>query len=232
MIDGQSGRPRVQLVIAMSDRAPSPRPWTRRRFVAGIGGLAGTGAVVLGRRARAADLYEVSVPHVALGAVVSAIGGDDVVITIDPSLPLATLTLGGTQLSLAERLLLKGEGDARRRYLDDARNAPKLGAAVRDGLRSTWPQIADQVAQRHKTWSRGLAHAVLRWSRSLAEAGLRDKRVRDPDGRIYLLEWAGAIVTSDGASPSATLARAPQQPSAATDAAYRAYVQSLVDALI
>ncbi|MEX1363380.1 MAG: hypothetical protein AB1Z98_09660 [Nannocystaceae bacterium] len=215
----------------MSDRAPSVSPWTRRRFVAGIGGLVGTGAVALGRQARAADSYEVSVPHLALGAIVSAIGGDEMVIEVDPSLPLATLKLGSTQLSLAERVLLKGEGDARRRYLDDARNAPKLGAAVRDGLSSTWPQLTEQVAQRHKTWSRGLAHAVLQWSKALADAGLRDKRVRDPGGRIYLLEWAGAIVTSDGASPPAALARAPQQPNAATDAAYRAYVQSLVDAL-
>ncbi|MCA9651121.1 MAG: hypothetical protein H6712_19525 [Myxococcales bacterium] len=185
----------------------------------------------LGRAARAAEAREVLVPDVAFGAVVAAVGGTDLQIGIDPSLPLATLKAGGVELGFAERLLIKGSGEVRRRFLDDARNAPKLGAAVRDGLRTVWPELGDDLASRHKEWSRGLARQVLRWTQQLGEAGLRGKRVRDPGGRIYLLEWAGATVADDGAEAPAALARAPSEPSAPTPSAYRDYVQALVDAL-
>lgn len=204
-------------------------PWTRRGFVAGVVGT--LSVAPWARRARAADVRTVRVPHVAFGAVVAAVGGEHVEIEVDESLPLATLAAGSTQLGFAERILIKGSGATRRRFLDDARNAPKLGAAVRDGLRTVWPELGDELSQRHKAWSRSLAREVLAWSQTLDEAGLRGKRVRDPGGRIYLLEWAGATVSDDGSAAPAGLVKAPAAPSAPTPSAYRDYVNALVDAL-
>lgn len=226
MIEGRRGRPPAQPVSTMSP--PAHGPWTRRRFLVGAASMP---AIAWAGRARADEPRRVRVPHVAFGAIVVAVGGDDVTVEIDPDLPVATLEAEGTTLGLVERLLLKGKGDDRRRYLDDARNAPKLGAAVRDGLRSVWPDLGDGLARRHKAWSRELAREVLGWSQRLSEAGLRDKRIRDPGGRIYLLEWAGAVVTNDGAAPPPGLAGAPTEPTAATPDAYREYVQALVGAL-
>ncbi|MCA9710000.1 MAG: hypothetical protein KDK70_29445 [Myxococcales bacterium] len=171
------------------------------------------------------------VPHYAFGAVVSAIGGGDVTVELDGALPVATMRLGDDPVSVAERLLLKGQGEARRNYLDDARNAPKLGAMVRDQLRTRWPELEAAVVARHKAWSGELVRDVLRWTQQLQGAGLRGKRVRDPGGRIYVLEWAGAVVTNDGEDPPPGLLSAPTQPSAPTPAAYRKYVQALIDAL-
>lgn len=204
-------------------------PWTRRGFVAGVVGT--LSVAPWARRARAADVRTVRVPHVAFGAVVAAIGGDHVEIEIDESLPLATLAASSTQLGFAERILIKGSGATRRRFLDDARNAPKLGAAVRDGLRTVWPELGDALSHNHKAWSRTLAREVLAWSQTLDGVGLRGKRVQDPGGRIYLLEWAGATVSDDGSAPPVGLAKAPTAPSAPTPSAYRDYVHALVDAL-
>lgn len=173
----------------------------------------------------------VGVPHVAFGAVVAAIADHDLTIVVDASLPIDAMRLGDTTVSLADRLLLKGEGEVRGRYLDDARNAPKLGAAVRDHLRARWPELGDDFARRHKAWSRELVRNVLRWTQVLEHSGLRGKRVRDPQGFIYLLEWAGAEVVADGEDPPAKLREAPREPAAATPDAYADYVQALVDAL-
>lgn len=173
----------------------------------------------------------VAVPHLAFGSVVAAIGGADITVTLDGALPVATMQMGDTQVALTERLLLKGQGEDRRNYLDDARNAPKLGAAVRDQLRSRWPDLSEAFTARHKVWSRELVRDILRWTQQLAGTGLRGKRVRDPGGRIYLLEWAGATVASDGGDAPAGLVRAPTQLRTASPAAYRQYVQALVDAL-
>lgn len=208
-----------------SSRSPC---WSRRGFVAALGGAATLG---WSSRAVAQDPRIVAVPHLAFGAVVAAIGGSDLEVTLDPSLPLAAMRMGDVQVGLADRLLLKGQGPTRRRYLDDARNAPKLGAAVRDQLRTQWPQLADAFAQRHKAWSRELVRSVLRWTKALSATGLRGKRVRDPEGWIYLLEWAGAEVVADGEDPPAGLRSAPREPAAATPDAYHDYVQALVDAL-
>ncbi|MCX4243788.1 TroA family protein [Paraliomyxa miuraensis] len=207
-------------------------PWSRRTFLVTM-----AGAAVAGRSSSASadDERRVVVPHLAFGAIVMAVGGSDVTIEVDATLPLATMRLSteaeARPVACADRLLLKGSGPARRRYLDDARNAPKLGAAVRDALRTHWPELGDAFAQRHKTWSRDLARTVLQWTKQLEGAGLRGKRVRDPHGRIYLLEWAGAQVSADGLEPPPSLRSAPEHPAAATADAYAEYVQALVDLL-
>jgi hypothetical protein len=195
-------------------------------------GVPGSGSAREPMRLHAAVARVVAVPNAAFGAVVAAIADDDATVELDPGLPLATMRMGDVAVSMADRLLLKGEGDAQRaRFLDDARNAPKLGAAVRDHLRTHWPELGDAVGKRHKAWSRDVVRSVLRWTQALDRAGLRGKRVRDPDGWIYLLEWAGAEVADDGIEPPLGLLGAPRQPIAATPEAYRDYVQALVDAL-
>ncbi|MEM7159344.1 MAG: hypothetical protein AAF799_41280 [Myxococcota bacterium] len=210
----------------MTDEATASRSWSRRHFLAASTGVAITG---WSRRSAAAEPREVVVPHLAFGSIVSAIVGPELRLQVDPSLPVATFKLGGTQLSVAERLLLKSQGHDRRRYLDDARNAPKLGAAVRDHLRNAWPEEAEAFTARHRTWSRSFVRDVLRWTKELSELDLRDKRVRDEHGRIYLLEWAGARTDDGGSDAPAGLASAPDEPTAATPAAYREYIQQLID---
>lgn len=215
--------------------SPAPSGWSRRDFVSALAGTAvlgpGLAAALRPSRVRAAEDRVVLVPHAALGAMVAAVGGGHVSVTIDPALPPVTLRMGGTEVDLTDRVLLKGQGPTRRRYLDDARNAPKLGTAVRDHLRTRWPELGDAVAAQHEAWSHAMVRNVLRWTRALSGAGLRGKRVRDPAGRIYLLEWAGATVDSRGDEPPAGLDSAPRQPTAATPRAYDDYIQALVDAL-
>ena len=210
---------------------------SRRGFLHMLAGAALVGSG-LGASARASEPHPaadatrmVGVPHVAFGAVVAAIADDDLTVVVDPALPIDAMRMGDTPVSLAERLLLKGEGQARGRYLDDARNAPKLGAAVRDHLRTHWPELGEGFGRRHKAWSRELVRNILRWTQALEHSGLRGKRVRDPQGYIYLLEWAGAEVAADGKDPPARLREAPREPAAATPDAYADYVQALVDAL-
>jgi hypothetical protein len=213
------------------------QPWcvttvSRRGFLSGLAGAIVLGPTLLGSgTARAEGERVAAVPHVAFGAIIAAIAEVDVAIAIDPTLPVDSMRLGDTTVSVGDRLLLKGQGEARGRYLDDARNAPKLGAAVRDHLRTRWPELGDAFARRHKAWSRELVRNVLRWTQALDRSGLRGKRVRDPHGFIYLLEWAGAEVAADGVEPPAGLRDAPRKPAAPTPDAYAKYVQALVDAL-
>jgi len=195
-------------------------------------GLGAAGRAHASDPSPAADATRVvGVPHLAFGAVVAAIAEHDLTVVIDPTLPIDAMRMGDVTVSLADRLLLKGEGETRGHYLDDARNAPKLGAAVRDRLRAHWPELGDAFARRHKAWSRQLVRSVLRWTQALEHSGLRGKRVRDPQGFIYLLEWAGAEIAADGQEPPAGLRDAPREPAAATPEAYADYVQALVDAL-
>lgn len=236
--DAHAADDRSQLVMAHHEqprRATSSRS-SRRSFLSALAGAAMLGplwgAGLGARQARAADGERVvGVPHVAFGAVVVAVADRDLTITVDPSLPIDSMRLGDVTVSLGDRLLLKGEGEARARYLDDARNAPKLGAAVRDQLRTRWPELGDAFARRHKAWSHELVRNILRWTQALDRSGLRGKRVRDPQGHIYLLEWAGAEVAADGVEPPGGLRSAPREPAAATPNAYADYVQALVDAL-
>lgn len=226
------------MIVSSVMRDPHPTsctPWSRRDFVTALTGATLVGGAGWSGRASANVDRVVAVPHMAFGSVVAAIGGNDVSVVLDAGLPLATMRLtmesGELEVAVTDRLLLKGTGPARRRYLDDARNAPKLGAAVRDGLRTHWPELGDSFAERHKAWSRDLVRNILRWTKELSGAGLRGKRVRDSEGWIYLLEWAGAEVTPDGGDPPAGLGSAPREPAAVSPGAYVDYIQALVDAL-
>lgn len=217
----------------MSEPSQSEPSWSRRGFITALAGVTVVGgSIALPGRAQArTQAGVVTVPHLAFGAIVSAIAGPDLAIAIDPSLPLANMRAGDLLVSLADRVLLKGEGTARRRYLDDARNAPKLGAAVRDHLRTQWPELGDAFVLRHKTWSRALVRNILRWTQALEASGLRGKRVRAPGDFVYLIEWAGAELAGDGIEPPKGLLRAAREPAAATAEGYREYVQGLVDAV-
>lgn len=240
--DARAADDRRQLVMTHRQRPRSAAPWSRREVLAAIAGVAVVGPTLgaagpahasleRGASPAAADERLVAVPHLAFGTIVAAIAGPDVTLVVDPALAIDALRLGDVTVSVADRLLHKGEGDTRGRYLDDARNAPKLGAAVRDHLHAHWPELGEGVARRHKAWSRTLVRNVLRWTQALERSGLRGKRVRDPQGWIYLLEWAGAEVAADGIEPPPGLRSAPREPAAASPEAYEAYVQALVDAL-
>jgi hypothetical protein len=206
--------------------------WSRRGFLGTLMSATVLGAsIVQPRAAHAGNDRVVTVPDQAFATVIAAIADTDLALTLDPTLPPATMRIGDASVSLADRLLLKGQGATRHRFLDDARNAPKLGAAVRDQLRARWPELGDAFAERHKAWSRALVRNILRWTQTLDRTGLRGKRVRDPQGWIYLLEWAGAEVTTDGIEPPSGLHDAPRQPASTTPQGYQDYVQALVDAL-
>jgi hypothetical protein len=198
---------------------------TRRRWLCtglllplvGVAGLAP-------RRARAATL--VQVPNVALGAIVAATGGELLDIEIDPNLADDQIAVaGGTPLPVGHRVLRKGEGAAASRFLDDARNATKLGRNIKTALSSVLPELAAELDANHDAWAKPFAKQALAWTKQLAALELGS--VRDEHGRIYLLEWAGATIDPNGRQLDA-LAQAPEQPSDPTLAAYTDYVAALV----
>jgi hypothetical protein len=171
--DARPADDRRQLVMIQRQRSRYMAPWSRREVLAAIAGVALVGPTLgvagsahasleRGASPAADDERLVAVPHLAFGAVVAAIAGRDVAIEVDPALAIDAMRMGDVTVSVADRLLLKGEGNTRGRYLDDARNAPKLGAAVRDRLHARWPELGEGVALRHKAWSRALVRNVLR----------------------------------------------------------------------
>ena len=203
---------------------------TRRAWMRSVVAL--FAALVVPRRGLAAPAkLEVAVPHAAVGAVVAAVGGTAVVVRIDRTLEVGQIRIGRDLHDVSRRLLLKGAGSARGRFLDDARNATKLGVNVREVLSKAAPELAERFEESHKAWSRPFARKVLAWQRQLAGSALRDKRVRDTHGRIYLLEWAGAVVeeAAQALSPP-VFAKLPAEPAAASLAAYEQYVERLVAA--
>jgi hypothetical protein len=203
---------------------------TRRRLLA-LAPVAAAG-VWLSRPARARTSTGVAVANVALGAIVAAEGRDLVVVSIDASLSGREIRIGdAAPVDVAAKLRLKGSGAARERFLDDARNATRVGSAVRDALVGARPEDRARLHENHTAWARPFARKALAWTRALESSGLRERRVRDDHGRIYLLEWAGAIVDPHGTPSPGRLAHAPGAPDRPEMAGYEAYVQSLVDAL-
>jgi hypothetical protein len=201
---------------------------TRRAWMRSAGAL--LAVLALPRRGTAAPTkLVVAVPHPAVGAIVAAVGGTAVSVRIDRKCEAGAIRIGDERHDVSRRILLKGAGAARGRFLDDARNASKLGANVRDVLAKAAPALAAQFDDNHRAWSRPFAKKVLGWQRQLAGSRLRDKRVRDGYGRIYLLEWAGAAVddAASMASP-ASLAKLPAEPAAPNLAAYEQYLERLV----
>ncbi len=212
-----------------ASRASAMGLLSRRAFVSGVT----TCAVGWSGRAQAAapDPLPVVASSAALGAVAAAIGGNAVHVTVDPALEGGKLRLGPTLVDATRGLLLKGQGAARARFLDDGRNATKVGKRIRDALVAALPAQATSIQDRHRAWSRDLAKQVLRWDLALRNSSLRGKRISDPHGRRYLLEWAGATFDPTGRPGPASLAKLPPDASEPTPAGYRKYLGQLVAAV-
>jgi hypothetical protein len=203
---------------------------TRRAWSKGAAAL--FAAYAWPRTGRSASTIDVAAPHAAVGAIVAAVGKTLVSVRIDRALEADQIRLGSTLHDVSHRILLKGAGAARTRFLDDARNATKLGANIRTALEKAAPDLAERFDENHKAWSRPFAKKVLAWQARLARGALRDKRVRDAHGRIYLLEWAGAVVDERATtSGPPTLAKLPREPAAVELQAYERYLERLVAAL-
>lgn len=200
---------------------------TRRRWITFVS-LAGLSGLAAPRRARAATI--VHAPNYSLGAIVAAAGLDLVGVEIDPGLADDQIVIAGAPpVSIGQRVLRKGEGVASGRYLDDARNATKVGANIKTALTAALPKLATELDANHVAWAKPFAKQALAWTKELGQLELA--RVRDEHGRVYLLEWAGATIDPAGEPSPAGLANAPEQPTAPTLAAYRGYVSDLIAAL-
>lgn len=196
---------------------------TRRLWLATA---AATAALLATRRAAAAEPVRVGVPSHAVGAIVVAVGGASVTVHIEQGLGPAELNLDGRNIDVSAGLRIKQAN-----FLDDPRNAPRLGASVREALAAARPDLAATFEANHRTWTRPFVRKILAWNARLATCSVRGKRVADRDGRVALLEWAGATVDPAGRPAPAGLARAPRDAAAATLDSYIAYVDALVLAL-
>ncbi|MBL8975131.1 MAG: hypothetical protein JNK56_31320, partial [Myxococcales bacterium] len=118
------------------------------------------------------------------------------------------------------------------RFLDDPRNAAKLGASIRNAIVAAQPALKAQIEANHKAWTHPFARRVIAWNAKLARSSLRGQRVADAHGRAALLEWAGAIIDPAAtAKGPAALAAAPRGPAAPTLASYIEYLEALVAAV-
>jgi hypothetical protein len=204
---------------------------TRRAWTRGAAALLAAAAWPRDGEA-APEALRVAVPDPAVGAIVAAVGRTLVSVRIDRRLELGRIRIRADLVDVSSRILLKGAGSARSRFLDDARNATKLGANVRDALQQAAPEHAPRLTENQQAWSRPFAKKVLAWQARLARNGVRDKRMRDAYGRIYLLEWAGAVVDERAkTSGPPTLAKLPAEPMAPELIAYERYLERLVTAL-
>gem|GEM_PF-2066504 len=205
------------------------RNWIRRSLAAAtLPSLAGTGFVLGSRRSHGAEPLQVEVKNHNIGAIVAAVGGS----MVQPRLAVEKLDDGGIRVEnvnfdITETLRLKGEGDARGRFLDDPRNATKVAANIRNALIELNPGAEQQLRAQTKAWSRALIRRVLPWSKRLAACPFAGKSVRDENGRVYLLQWAGARI-----DPTSTLApvlgNLPVHAKDSTPAAYVDYIEQLV----
>ena len=210
-----------------------PSQVSRRVFVGSSAAIVAVGTVGLAREAAARAPLGVQVADEAVAAIVAAVGGASVTVTTKPGGEIGHIIVDGKSFAALGKIVLKGSGSARSRFLDDPRNAPSFGAGVRDVLSKVDPGGAAGYAERHKAWSRPFARQVLKWSARLGASPVKGKAVSDPHGRIYALEWAGAKVSAKAtqAAPAA-LAKVPGGPAKATIAAYTAYIEKLVAALL
>ncbi len=187
-------------------------------------------AVGLSSRRALASATPVAVPNNAVGALVVAVGGELVTVDVDDTLTADQVRIGTAgPLSITDRILLKGKGTARDRYLDDARNATKVGGNIKLALTDAMPAHTKTFETNHHAWARPFARKCVDWGKQLSALGLG--RVRDDHGRVYLLEWAGATIDPAGAKSPAGLAKAPGGPSKPTLAAYESYIEALIGAL-
>lgn len=207
---------------------------TRRSFLRLVPAVVvAAGVIGSGRRAHARAATTVAAPNNAVGAIVAAAGGELVTVTVDASLAGGQIRIGAdAAIDIAGKLRLKGTGKARDRFLDDARNATRIGSAIRDALAKALPSHAKTFDANHTAWARPFARKALAWSRKLASSKVAGHKVRDEHGRVYLLEWAGASVDARGQRSPAGLAKAPAGPGGATLVSYERYVDALVAALV
>lgn len=195
------------------------RSWLRMMVVASCT-LAATPAWA------ASEALEVRVADNAVGAIVTAEGGDAVRVVIDPDLAAAQIRVAGANVDVAGTILLKP------RFLDDPRNATKLGASVRKALIAARPDLKATFEANHKAWTQPFARKILAWNAALARSSVRGQRLADVHDRAALLEWAGAVIDpSSRTKGPAALARSPRGPAAPTLASYIAYIEALVAAL-
>ena len=175
----------------------------------------------------------ITVPGHAVGALAAAVGDKAIDLAIDRSLPATQIRIRSGQLvDVADRVMLKGDHAAKTRFLDDARNATTTAANIRNALMAAAPALADLFRGNHRAWSRPFARQAVRWSQKLSKSAVTNRRLIDTYHRVYLLEWAGAVVvTGQAAASPAALAKLPHEPSAMTAAAYAEYVESLVAAI-
>lgn len=182
--------------------------------------------------ARAIPMVPLTVPSIEVAAIAGTIGQGFVDIDVDDSLDVTVIRLQGNDVEVGRRIMLKGSGDARRRFLDDPRNAPKLGASIRDAFSKANPSLAPRFAQLHKKWSRPFARRVLAWQRQLQGSAVFGQTIRDEFQRRYALEWAGATVSPGGRPSPQALANVPLAPQAPTLQAYSSHIDALVQALM
>lgn len=175
----------------------------------------------------------VATPTAALGALAAALCGPGVQIVVDRNLAFDTIRVGDRPpVGIAKGIMLKGQGEARARFLDDARNALKAAGNLRRALAAEGARPADALQDTHKKWSRVFARKVLAWQGRLASFKGKGKAMRDDHGRVYLLEWAGAKVDPKAkrAGPPG-LAKVPTDAAEATLAAYEAHIEALLRAM-
>lgn len=196
---------------------------TRRRWISAAVAL--TVARLTRSAAAAPPRLEVAVPSRALGAIVAAEGGTDVVVTLDRTLGPADIRLGAAVHKVG------GGPVIRRDILDDPRNAPRLGAGVRKVLAAARPDLAAALERNHQAWTRTFVRRVLAWNARLATSPLRGKRIINSVDRTTLFAWAGIVGDPAGQPPPAALARLPGDPAEATLSSYVAYIDALVDSL-
>ena len=176
--------------------------------------------------ARAAEVVEVAAANNAIGAVVAAEGGEAVQVVVDSTLGPLEIRIAGKLVDVSGTILLKGH------FLDDPRNAAKLGASIRNAIVAAQPALKAQIEANHKAWTHPFARRVIAWNAKLARSSLRGQRVADAHGRAALLEWAGAIIDpASAAKGPAALATAPRDPAAPTLASYIEYLEALVAAV-
>lgn len=199
------------------------RQWITLVPLAGLAGLA------FPREARAAAI-SVAAPNNSIGAIVAATGKALLEVKIDATLADDEIAIaGGVPVVISQRVLRKGQGAARSRFLDDARNATKVGGNIKTALSDALPELAARFDTHHQEWAKPFASKAVAWTKQLAKLGLGS--VRDDHGRVYLLEWAGATIDPDARPSPAGLARAPEQPSKPTLDAYQDYIVDLIAAL-
>ena len=208
------------------------RDWLQMTAWTGLGTAAMSGAV----HAQPSTKASLRIRDVSLAAVAHGVAGSRVRIVVGEAASAAVFVppANGSEhpIDVTPGLVLKGQGAARNRFLDDPRNAPRVGAAFRDALGKWLPDHASAFAANHKQSSQVLVRNVLRWQRALKNSPVHGKKIRDDYNRVYLLEWGGAQVDPQGSPSPSALAKAPSSPASPTMAGYIAYIEALVQLLV